>query len=52
MANAGDGSISRQFSLTADCERSRKFGVSPEQLKEAMQAVGPIAEDVRRHLGK
>jgi len=31
---------------------ARKFGVSPDQLKDAVQAVGPIAEDVRRHLGK
>lgn len=31
---------------------SRKFGVSREQLSEAVQSVGPIAEDVARELGK
>ena len=31
---------------------SQKFGVTPERLKAAVQAVGPMAEDVRRHLGK
>ncbi|VTU42022.1 MULTISPECIES: DUF3606 domain-containing protein [unclassified Variovorax] len=29
---------------------SAKFGVSPEQLKEAVKAVGPMAQDVERHL--
>ena len=31
---------------------SEKFGVTPDQLKDAVRAVGPMAEDVRRHLGK
>jgi hypothetical protein len=31
---------------------SRKFGCTPEKLKEAVKVVGPMAEDVRRHLGK
>jgi hypothetical protein len=31
---------------------SQKVGCSPEQLKEAVRAVGPMAEDVRRHLGR
>jgi len=31
---------------------SKQFGCSPEQLKEAVRAVGPMAEDVRRHLGR
>jgi len=30
----------------------RSLGVTPERLKEAVKAVGPMAEDVRRHLGK
>lgn len=30
---------------------SRKFGVPPEQLAEAVQKVGPIADDVQRELG-
>lgn len=29
---------------------SKKFGVSPEQLKEAVQAAGTWADDVKRHL--
>jgi len=29
---------------------SRKFGVTPEQLKEAVAAVGDRAEKVRQHL--
>jgi hypothetical protein len=29
---------------------SKKFGVTPEQLKEAVQAVGDRAEKVRQHL--
>ena len=29
---------------------SKKFGVTPDQLKEAVKAVGPVADDVRRHL--
>jgi hypothetical protein len=31
---------------------SKKFGVSPERLKAAVHKVGPMAEDVRRELGK
>jgi hypothetical protein len=31
---------------------SGKFGVSPEQLKTAVKAVGPMASDVRRYLSK
>lgn len=31
---------------------SRKFGVSPEELKAAVVRVGPMAEDVARALGK
>ena len=31
---------------------SRKFGVSREQLAEAVQKVGPMAADVERELGK
>ncbi|HEY9065107.1 MAG TPA: DUF3606 domain-containing protein [Burkholderiaceae bacterium] len=29
---------------------SRRLGVSPEQLKEAVKAVGPNAKDVEAHL--
>ncbi|WP_438300131.1 DUF3606 domain-containing protein [Pseudomonas sp. NMS19W] len=31
---------------------SKKFGVSSEQLKAAVKAVGPMVEDVRKNLGK
>jgi uncharacterized protein DUF3606 len=31
---------------------SRKFGVSREQLAEAVQKVGPMADDVERELGR
>ena len=31
---------------------SKKFGVSPERLKEAVAKVGPMASDVANHLGK
>jgi hypothetical protein len=31
---------------------SEKFGVTPAQLRAAVQAVGPMAKDVARHLGK
>jgi len=31
---------------------SRKFGVSPEELKRAVQQVGDRADAVRQHLGK
>ena len=29
---------------------SKKFNVGEDRLKEAVQAVGPIAEDVKRYL--
>ncbi|MFN2645144.1 MAG: DUF3606 domain-containing protein [Burkholderiales bacterium] len=31
---------------------SQKFGVSPDELKRAVQQVGDRAEAVRQHLGK
>jgi hypothetical protein len=31
---------------------AEKFGVSPAELKRAVQKVGPIADDVARALGK
>jgi hypothetical protein len=31
---------------------ARKFGVTPQQIKDAVKAVGPMVADVRRHLGK
>jgi hypothetical protein len=29
---------------------AEKFGVSPERLRKAVQAAGPMVKDVRRHL--
>ena len=31
---------------------SEKFGVSHDDLKSAVQKVGPMAKDVQQHLGK
>jgi hypothetical protein len=31
---------------------TRKFGVEPQSLKDAVSKVGPMVEDVQRHLGK
>jgi hypothetical protein len=31
---------------------SKKFGVTPDELKKAVQKVGTSAEAVRKHLGK
>lgn len=31
---------------------SKKLGVTPQQLKDAVKAVGPGAGKVRKHLGK
>ena len=31
---------------------SKKFGVGPEELKAAVQKVGPMADDVKKELGK
>ncbi len=31
---------------------SKKFGVSPEQLKKAVSAVGNNADNVKKHLGR
>lgn len=31
---------------------SKHFGVTPEKLKGAVAAVGVMAKDVKRHLGK
>jgi Protein of unknown function (DUF3606) len=31
---------------------SKRLGVSPEELKKAVQQVGTSAEAVRKHLGK
>jgi hypothetical protein len=31
---------------------TQALDVTPEQLREAVAAVGPMAKDVRRHLGK
>mgnify|MGYP003296161194 CR=1 FL=1 len=31
---------------------AKKFGVKPGQLKEAVQAVGPLARDVERELNR
>ena len=31
---------------------SIKFGVTPDELKSAVQKVGPMVKDVQQHLGK
>jgi hypothetical protein len=31
---------------------TEKFGVSQDELKSAVQKVGPMAKDVQQHLGK
>lgn len=31
---------------------SKKFGVTPDELKSAVEIVGPMAKDVQEHLGK
>jgi hypothetical protein len=31
---------------------SQKFGVTPDEIKSAVQKVGPMAKDVQQHLGK
>lgn len=31
---------------------SKKFGVTIEELKEAVEAVGPMVSDVKEYLGK
>lgn len=31
---------------------SKKFGVTPDELKEAVKKVGPMASDVEKELGK
>jgi hypothetical protein len=31
---------------------SKKFGVTPQQLKDAEKKVGPMAKDVQKALGK
>ena len=31
---------------------SKSLGVSPDELKSAVAKVGPMAKDVREHLGK
>jgi Protein of unknown function (DUF3606) len=31
---------------------SKKLGVTPEKLKEAVKKVGPMVKDVRKELGK
>jgi hypothetical protein len=31
---------------------SKKFGVTPQQLKDAEKKVGPMAKDIQKELGK
>lgn len=31
---------------------SKKFGVTPEELRDAVNKVGPMADDVKKELGK
>ena len=43
----------RRISLSEDYEVrdwAKKFGVTPEQLRDAVEAVGPDAEAVQAHL--
>ena len=42
-----------RININHDCELrdwSKRFRVTPQQIKEAIKAVAPMAEDVRRHL--
>jgi hypothetical protein len=44
-----------RINVTEDYELrdwSKKFGVSPDAIKAAVQRVGPMAKDVAKHLGK
>jgi hypothetical protein len=41
--------ISKAYELQ---DWSTRFGITPEHLMAAVRAVGPIAADVARHLGK
>jgi hypothetical protein len=31
---------------------AKKFGVTPQQLKDAEKAVGPMVKDIKKELGK
>lgn len=37
---------------TAECQRCAHFGVTEQQLRDAVKKVGPMVADVKRHLGK
>ena len=44
-----------RININQDYERrdwAKKLGVTEEQLRKAVQAVGPMVKDVRRYLGK
>jgi len=41
--------VSEEYELR---DWSKKFGVTPAELKSAVQKVGPMAKDVQQHLGK
>ena len=41
--------VSEEYELR---DWSEKFGVTPEELKSAVQKVGPMVKDVQEHLGK
>jgi hypothetical protein len=41
--------VSEEYELR---DWSKKFGVTPDEPKSAVQKVGPMAKDVQQHLGK
>jgi hypothetical protein len=41
--------VSQAYELA---DLARKLGVSRDELRKAVETVGPMADDVRRHLGK
>jgi hypothetical protein len=49
------GQDRKRINVTEDYELrdwSKKFGVTPEELKDAVKKVGPMADDVKKELGK
>lgn len=44
-----------RININEDCElrdRAKKFGISPDEMKKAVAAVGDSAEAVRSHVGR
>lgn len=55
--NANDGGKAKpdRIDVTRDVdvhEWAKHFSISPAELIEVVRIVGPMADDVRRHLGK